>query len=226
MRRFLVPDLDGDTVDLPVDEARHALRVLRLRIGDALILVDGQGGRAEAVIEVVDGKRVRCAITARTVCPPPTAAALTLAVAAPKGGRFDDLVRAVTECGVGRIVPLRCARVSRVPDAARALRVACEAIKQCGRCDLPEFGPVWDIDTLVRRPEPCIIADPQGAAPCPGARRPTILVIGPEGGFTDQERERLLAKGTAVRLADTILRIETAAVAACAVWTAYWEHHG
>ena len=106
----------------------------------------------------------------------------------------------------------------------RQRRVAVEALKQCRRARLPELGPAVDIPGLAVSPSRLIILDRAGGSPQPGEPRPTILVVGPEGGFTEAELGALVRGGAArVRLARTVLRIETAALAATAVWVAAWE---
>jgi 16S rRNA (uracil1498-N3)-methyltransferase len=226
MRTLLVADpLAVGEVEIAGEEAHHGLHVLRLRLGDQLRLADGRGRIGNGTVVVVGRQQLRVAVATVETLEDGPAALLTVVCAAPKGDRFDDLVRGLTELGVGRILPLRCSRSERIPAALdRQRRVAGEALKQCRRARLPVLGPVVDIPTLAAWPEPLIILDRDGAPPRAGAPTATTLVVGPEGGLTAEEVATLVAAGAqSMRVAGHVLRIETAALAATAVWTAAWE---
>jgi 16S rRNA (uracil1498-N3)-methyltransferase len=213
-------------VSLAGDEAHHAIRVLRVRPGETLRLADGAGHAAVARVVAVDRDRLQLDCDPPVILPLDRCQALTVAVAPPKGDRWTDLVRGLTELGVGTIMPLLCERGERMPASLdRARRVAVEALKQCRRSHLPHLTDPTPIAALAAAGQPVILCDPSGGPPRPGAIRPMVLAIGPEGGFTDAERASLLAAGaTSVRVAGPVLRIETAALAAAAVWAAAWEH--
>lgn len=225
MRTLLVPPpLTVGDVTVEGDEAHHGRTVLRLAVGDTVRLADGDGRAGIGTITGVDRHRLQVAVPQVDPVPDDPAAALTVAVAAPKGDRFTDLVRGLTELGVGAILPLACTRGERIPSLDRAQRIAGEALKQCRRGRLPRLGPVVEIPTLAGQAGRRIVLDRTGACAQPGPLTPTVLIIGPEGGLTDQELGALRAGGVvSVRLAGPVLRIETAALAAAAVWTAAWE---
>ena len=225
MRTLLLPAplIPGDH-RITDDEAHHALSVLRITPGDALRVADGAGREGDAVVTAVERKALTVRIASIRDLPSSPAELLTVVVALPKGDRAGDLVRGLTEFGVGAIVPLRCNRGLRDAAPARLERIAAEALKQCRRARLPRLGPGIDIAGLAAVPAPVFVCDRAGGAPMPGSPRPTTLVIGPEGGLDDGELAVLRAAGVRpVRLAGTILRIETAALAAAAVWTTAWE---
>lgn len=226
MRTLLAPEpLASGALTLDDDESHHALRVLRLRPGDRVRLADGAGRSAEAsVIEA--GRSLRLEVEAVQLAAPERCRDLVVAVSPPKGDRWTDLVRGLTELGVGHIRPLRCARGEREPASLdRARRVAAEALKQSRRAWLPQLGPAADIAGLAAGGGRVIVGDPAGGPPTPGLPRPTTLVVGPEGGLTPEEVDMLAAAGAErVRLAGPVLRIETAALAAAAVWASAWEH--
>lgn len=217
------------------DEDLHRLRtVLRLRVGALVEVADGRGvvasGRLTADGIVLDGEPWTVAR------PLPT---LWLAQAIPKGRRFDDVVRQATELGVDGIRPVRADRgVARVEGARRDraserwTAVARAAAEQSRRPWRPEIADVVAPATLPRPGVLTLVADP-GAPGLPAVLHaagpaPVIEVaIGPEGGWTAEERTELLAAGArAVGIGPSILRTEhagAAALAALAALTGRWD---
>ncbi|MCE9620746.1 MAG: 16S rRNA (uracil(1498)-N(3))-methyltransferase [Actinomycetia bacterium] len=199
-----------ESIELSQDDAHHLLRVLRLRDGESVTVSDGQGSwRA-------------CAVAADALRPvgdvvfEPANARLTIASAIPKGDRLEWMVQKLTELGVDEIVLLHCERsVVRwkgdrgAQQLTRLTRVAREAAMQSRRVWLPTVrGPV-DFAEAAALPG-TVVADPDGAA----LTMASVVLIGPEGGLTEAERE-LCAQS--VNLGRNILRVETAAVAAAAI---------
>ena len=225
MRCLLIPEiLQSGEVCVTDQEAHHALKVLRLQVGDHVKVCDGRGAWAEANVVATTRHELRCQVDQVVHEQPSEASRLSVLVAAPKGSRFEDMVRSLTELGVGAIRVLLTERSQRQVKLERAKRVAGEALKQCGRSYLPEIGPVVEFSTLTVDPDRHILLDPEGTVSTPGPVRDQELIIGPEGGLSPQEREHLISQDVkAVCLAPHILRIETAAVAAAAVWIADWE---
>jgi 16S rRNA (uracil1498-N3)-methyltransferase len=209
------------------DEAHHGRSVLRLRPGDALRVADGVGGAGFGTVSTVERHAILVQVERVEAVPACPAELLTVAVAPPKGDRLADLVRGLTELGVGCIRFLGCERGEGHPGRPERLeRVAAEALKQCQRGRLPQLGPEVDIPGLAALGGRLIVLDRSGTAPDTGRPQSTTLVIGPEGGLTTGETAALRAAGAVnVRLAGPILRIETAALAASAVWATAWEHH-
>jgi 16S rRNA (uracil1498-N3)-methyltransferase len=225
MRTLLVPALlEAGEVSIAGEEAQHGLRVLRLRVGDEVRLADGAGLCAVARVVTVGDRELTVAVPVVETMQPAPAAQLTVACAIPKGDRFADIVRSLTEIGVGTILPLGCERGERSPNLARWRRIAAEAVKQCRRSHFPVIGELVEIPTLAASGAHLIVLDRQGAPFAASAPRPTTLVIGPEGGFTAEELDLMHNHGAIpIRLSSPILRIETAAIAAAAVWAASWE---
>jgi 16S rRNA (uracil1498-N3)-methyltransferase len=211
-----------DDVDAPAlaDTDRHHLeRVLRVRTGDPVVVSDGAGawrfgtlgaaGVVDPTDEVQRADRVEPAIT--------------VAFALTKGERPELAVQKLTEVGADRIVPFTAARSVVRWDAGRVAghlerlrRVAREAAMQCRRAWLPEVGDLLTFDAASALPG-AALADAGGAPPT--LDRPTILV-GPEGGWTDAERDCGLP---AVALGPHVLRAETAAIAAATLLAALRE---
>ena len=227
-RFFLEPPPADGRATLTGDEARHLTRVMRAAVGDSLELFDGRGGAWQAEVMRLGRQEVELAILAEIpAAEPHTATTLTIAAALPKGDRQKWMVEKLTELGAARLVPLSTARsvAEATPSALNRLRrQVIEACKQCRRNTLLEIAEPQSLA------EACdsrgagtlgLLTDPAG----PPAGRlltppPTsiLALIGPEGGFTPEERQRALDSGfTAIRLGPHILRVETAAIAIAAV---------
>lgn len=215
------------------DVDHHLRKVLRLRSGETVGVTDG-AGRWRLTTAVVDGGTLRLEPVGPVVQVPAPERLITIATAMPKGDRLDWLVQKTTELGVGRVVLLHADRsvVRWRPDRvdrqlARLRRVADEAVRQSRRVWLPEItGPVDAASVLGG-------SSPGGSAPGgstsvgfvvaePGGRPLTVgdtfVAIGPEGGWSAAELERAVDR---VGLGDTILRTETAAVAATTLCVAF-----
>lgn len=204
-----VADLGAPVLD--AGDHHHLTRVLRLRPGDRLTVSDG-AGRWRACRLPADGPALEYdGAVEETPAPDPP---ITVAFALTKGDRPEWVVQKLTEAGVDRIVPFVAARSVVRWDAAKTARqaerfavVAREAAMQCRRVRLPEVSPPVTFAQATVLPG-ATLADRAGAAP--SLARPTVLV-GPEGGWSDEERACGLR---AVALAPLVLRAETAAVAA------------
>lgn len=220
-----LPTSGAITLDGP--EAHHLAHVLRLTPGACVELFDGRGGVAAARIAQVRKRDVELVVEQHRLDSPPSPE-IVLAVAVPKGERFDWLVEKATELGVARLTPLVTERSSVDPrdsklDRLRQLVIA--ACKQSGRNHLLELSPVqsWrDFVAAAATDAPWMLADPTGPPfhagllPATTARR--TLAIGPEGGWTADELALADAAGAVrVSLGATILRIETAALALAAL---------
>jgi 16S rRNA (uracil1498-N3)-methyltransferase len=227
-----LPTIDGIWT-LEGDEARHLTRVRRLGLGDRVELFDGRGFATSADVVAVGRERVDL----RPVGPPLPdrlpACDLTLATAVPKRDRFDWLIEKATELGVAKVVPILTERSVVDPRDAkldRLRRLIVEASKQCRRNRLMELDrPTNWAAIAADRPDAIrLVAHPTGvsAASWPSLRqsRSIVLAIGPEGGFTDAEVEAARERGwNVVSLGNTLLRIETAAIAGSAAILALCE---
>lgn len=242
--RFYCARLAPGGLELDEAESRHALQTLRLRPGDELELFDGRGASARAVLIETDalaahrgGKKARKAAALVRVSEvrevQPRGRRLTLITAACKGDRLDWLVEKGTELGVARFIFAEFERSvvhSSAEQGVRLSRTALEACKQSRNLWLPEItAGVSLTQALATAPSPLVVAHlSHGAAmlgdylaQANGGISQLTAVIGPEGGLTDAEVALLRQRGaTVIRLAPTILRVETAALAVAANWAA------
>ena len=240
----LVPSLDGvgvgSTVSVEGDEAHHAVAVRRLRVGESVVLTDGRG--STAVGEVAStGMRVFEVTVASVSSTPAPEPAVTVVQAIPKGDRGELAVEVLTEVGVAQIVPWsasRCVAVWKGERAAKSLSrwrsTAREAAKQSRRPWFPEVAEVAstaDVVTRVSEADLAVVLHEEATEPLatltvPAAGR-VVVVVGPEGGLTDDEVAALAEAGAhAVRLGPEVLRTSTAGVAAVSALlarTARWR---
>ena len=225
MIRVAVPEIDSAarTIPLPASESHH-LRVRRVTDGEAVEALDGRGLVAEGVLHV-NGKEWEIAVERVRETPEPIS--VKVLVGAGDRERFAWLVEKATELGATEIVPLVTDRTGGVASGLREEhrekleRRAVEALKQCGGSWLPRIHPATPLaDALGATRAPVRwLADPSGTRP--GAIQSddaAAVIIGPEGGFTDRERDRVVAAGfVPIRLGARTLRFETAAIAALAL---------
>ena len=218
MDRFYCPELAAGELALPEAEGRHAWQVLRKSTGDRVELFDGAGRRAAAELVSVHKK----AVVARAEEPTQTPAAppLTVAAAVPKADRFKWMVEKLTELGVTTLVPLKTERTVVDPGAAKLEKMAATVVaacKQSGRDRLMAIEPVTDLASALARPAGTRLIADVGASGR-GGGVDTLLLVGPEGGWTDAERAAAAEAGfEPVTLGPHVLRTETAAVAGAAV---------
>lgn len=225
--RYFVPRLpaDGGPIDLPESEVHHAAGVMRIRCGDPIVLFDGMGLQADAVIAGVSRRRIACVAEPAVMRHSANPRQFELGIAMPKGDRAKELVERLTELGVDRLVPLQCDRSQRPvsPSAVEKWRrVSLESCKQCGRNMLMQIADPIAFADFIGKPRPSdslsVIAHPAGGDlselidRCSAASQ-IVAAVGPEGGFTDDEVDAASSVGWhCVGLGPRIYRIETAAV--------------
>lgn len=210
-------------------QAHYLLKVMRVRAGDAVVLCDDVTGEWAAEAEQ-PGKRDLALVCRTLLRPREQVPDLTLCAALLKRPRFDLILEKATELGVRRIQPVLTRRaVADKLNLDRARELLVEAAEQCARTALPELAEPLPLPALLRGWDggrTLFFADEQGGAPAAEAFAatpgPAALLTGPEGGFDEAEREAIRALSTArpITLGPRILRGETAAIAACAVWMA------
>ena len=222
-RRYFVSDLphSGGVIRLPDSEAQHALRVMRVQVGQTVTLFDGCGRESKATIESVSKRECICAaLPARTVDREPSTW-VELGIALPKPDRAKELVERLTELGVKRVTPIVADRTQRKPSDSmieKLNRIVIEACKQSGRNELMvisepiEFQSFCSSSTELAR----WIAHPDGPLLSELSIDQTTkhtIAIGPEGGWAEEELEFAFQSGfQPIGLGKRIYRVETAAV--------------
>jgi len=219
LRRFRVERLpsEGGEVSLSTAAAKHAA-VLRLAVGDRILLQDEAGHAAEATITELSPKSLRCHAEAAIDLPEPPA--LVLLLGPPKGSRLDDCVRAAVEVGAtaihllvtDRTVPSRESLAARLD---RLRRIASEAARQSEQAWVTSVeGPSTLREALTRAPRSAarICFDARAEEPVPALPEGEAwIAVGPEGGFSEAEIDTLSRAGfRSARLPTGVLRVETA----------------
>ncbi|MCH9719431.1 MAG: 16S rRNA (uracil(1498)-N(3))-methyltransferase [Actinomycetia bacterium] len=234
---FLIPATDlakvqaGDRFPVTGEEGRHGAAALRLRSGESVVLVDGDGRRVPATVADV----TRDSFVVELATPhdePPPALSITAVQALAKGDRADSAVEMMTEAGVDRIIPWSASRSIAVWKGERAERglrrwnaVVRAASKQARRARFPQVAPLHNTDQLAELLGSAATAlvlhesaeQPLSTVPLASIGE-LVLVVGPEGGISDDELDRFRTAGaTPVRLGGSVLRTSTAGVVAAAV---------
>jgi len=211
--------------------AAHVSRVLRLRVGDAVTLFNGDGWEYPGVITAVRGGHVDVELQARMPGLPDSPVAVTLLQGVARAERMDLVIQKATELGVARILPVLAERgVVRLDERqggrklAHWRAIAASACEQCGRSRLPVIEEPCALDAAVAAVATAprrLLLTPGAAdalAGLPGNRGGVALLIGPEGGLTEAEESLAMHAGfRRYSLGPRILRTETAAIAAIAV---------
>lgn len=220
----------GSLVEVTGDEAHHAVAVRRLRAGERLSLTDGLGRVAEGVVEST-GKRVFTVRVDDVRSSPAPAPEVVVVQALPKGERGELAVEVLTEVGVSEIVPWAAARSVAVWRGERAEKslarwraTAREAGKQARRPWAAVVAPLAsteEVVALVASADLAVVLHEAASVPLAGVEIPAsgrvVVVVGPEGGLTEEEVAAFANTGAVVvRLGSEVLRTSTAGVAAVA----------
>ncbi|HZP87736.1 MAG TPA: 16S rRNA (uracil(1498)-N(3))-methyltransferase [Burkholderiales bacterium] len=227
----------GALLDLPEHTAHHALRVLRLRPGERVAVFNGQGGEWHARITEIHKARAAVQVLEHVSREVESPLPIVLAQAISARERMDLTIEKAVELGVSEIQPIESRRsVVKLRDERASRRIehwqnmVYSACEQCGRNRIPVVHPIENLPTwLGALPRPSqalrLMLSPNAEdhlrqLPAPSS---VVLLVGPEGGFDDDERDLAQLFGfTAVRLGPRVLRTETAALAAISAMHALW----
>jgi 16S rRNA (uracil1498-N3)-methyltransferase len=220
----------GDLVEVEGDEAHHAVAVRRTRVGESLALTDGSGTTVVGVVHAT-GKRRLTVHVAEVAAVPEPVPRVTVVQAIPKGDRGELAVEVLTEVGAAAVVPWAAARSVAVWRGERAEKslarwraTAREAAKQSRRAWFPLVEPMATTEQacmLVGAADLAVVLHEDASASLASLDVPVtgsvVVVVGPEGGLTDDEVAAFATAGAhAVRLGDEVLRTSTAGVVAVA----------
>ena len=220
---FYAPELP-EVQSLPEEEARHCLNVLRHKVGDEVIVTNGNGGLYKVRILGNTIRSCEIAVVEELELKIPKPPEIHLGIAPPKAAdRMEWLVEKLTETGIVSITPLLARNSERIRvNTDRLQRVAIAAMKQSQKPWLPQIGDIERLTDWLQSPfegHKLIAHLADGSVPLPEAyttQVPVRIVIGPEGDFTDEELALAEANGfRQVRLSPYRLRTETAALVAC-----------
>ena len=224
----------GAQFALAPEAAQHVGKALRLKSGDAITVFDGRGGEYEAILQRIDKDRVEVKVGAWRDAEVEASVAVGLAQGLPEADKMDWIIQKAVELGVAWIQPLVCDRsVVRLSGERAARReahwrrVAVSACEQSGRNRVPEVRPTLGFQSWIAAPSnvPRWMLTP-GAEPLARRARPDAafeLLVGPEGGLSDRERDLAASRGCEpVSLGPRVLRTETAPIAALAAIHALW----
>lgn len=227
--------MNHNTAELCGDEARHLTRVLRVEAGTRYEISDGESVYLAEITEARRERVVFRVIERLDSTEPPIR--ITLLTALIKFDRFEWIVEKATELGVERIIPVNAVRSERgLMEAShkrreRWMRIARESAQQSRRARLPEILPARGFEESLAEPADVRYFLEENVAPSllrvlPADRLPGVraaVLVGPEGGWTDTERQSAAARGwQPVSLGPQVLRAETAAAAALAILMNAW----
>lgn len=238
MPRFYYPGplAVGATIDLP-DHVAHHIHVVRLAAGETVTLFNGEGGEYVATLSLVDRKRASAEVKTFSPREVELPYAVTLAQALPEGSKIDWIIEKAVELGAAAIQPLAAQRCVVRLSAERAVKkrehwqgVAVSAAEQSGRNRLPHLAELADFNGWIAQQDlhRRILLTPRAEQSLSEWARhhppqALTLLIGPEGGFSDQEEATAIEHGAlALSMGPRVLRTETAGLAALAALNAIW----
>jgi 16S rRNA (uracil1498-N3)-methyltransferase len=240
---------EGTVIELPPSVGHHAVRVLRLREGDAVTLFNGEGGEFDARLSRIESKRAMAAVGAHHAVERESPLSVTLMQGLASAERMDWLIQKAVELGVAAIAPVTMARSVTRLDGPRAIKraehwrsIIVASCEQCGRNRLPLLHPVSDLASALvsshaSPPDPdspktgsdgalFLVLAPGEGSPLAAFGQPAgaiRMIVGPEGGLTEDELSDAKRAGfRAAVFGPRVLRTETAGIAVLAAMNVLW----
>lgn len=251
MKRIYCPDFSiAEFIFLEGNAAHHLITVLRCKAGDEITLFDGRNTEYQTVVDKIDKKKLWLTFINKKIVDRESPLSIRLIQGISKGDRMDWVVQKSVELGISRISPIFTQHGAVKLDTDRMLKkqahwqnIAISACEQCGRNRIPMIDPIRHFSDVIESEQNIAdirwILHPENLTPdMPPLEYPPFeeggaggnfksfqLLVGPEGGFSEQEVSQAHSSGyTAMRLGPRILRTETAAIAAiCALQTQFGD---
>lgn len=230
----------GDTLPVDGPEAKHAISVRRMRVGEAIALTDGRGARIRGSVKIIEERTLVVEVTSVDIEAEP-ALQITLVQALAKGDRDELAIQAATEVGVWSVIPWQATRSISRWDATKAKKgqqrwqaIVTEAAKQSLRSFHPivqELHSSNELVSLIKTGVPAVVLDPTaeiglGSIPTESLGGQLLLVVGPEGGISPEELQALEQAGAKrAHLGTSILRTSTAGLVAIAALQSLLGHY-
>lgn len=225
MNSFYISDITGSSIQLNAEESKHCVKVLRLKKGDLVQLMNGKGSLYKAVIKDPDSRKCLLEIVKEEKFQNARNYHLTIAIAPTKNNeRFEWFLEKSTEIGIDRIVPVICQHSERKDIKTERLeKILISAMKQSGQTYLPELASLTSFKELVdatfdgiKLIAHCESGEKSLLKNSVSPGRDILILIGPEGDFDPSEINLALEKGfLPVSLGNSRLRTETAGIVAC-----------
>ena len=228
---------EQDKISLDNDTSRYLLQVLRCKDGQELQLFNGAGLQCNATLQIINRKEAVANLGSCTAIDRESPLTIHLALGISKGERMDTAIQKAVELGVSHISPLQTEYSVVNLSSERAAKrlqhwqgIITSACEQCGRNTLPVLHPVQSLHDWLTQPRPGVswMFSPQSQQTLSKQNRPVqgvSILIGPEGGFSDNEISQAIAQGVVtINFGPRILRTETAAIAGiCALQTLWGD---
>ena len=225
----------GESVALPPELAHRLQKVMRVRIGEAITLFNGNGGEYLGELITLSKKTVSVKINEFVDCNRESSLAINLIQGISRGSRMDYTIQKSVELGVHAIIPVETTRsMVKLDDNRRDNRhahwlgVIHHACEQSGRTKIPKLFPAMPLSDIASLDniQCSFLLDTQSQSALSAAQKPngkSYIIAGPEGGFSDAERQWIRTLGTtSIKLGPRILRTETAALAALSIMQQRW----
>ncbi|MGD9825758.1 RsmE family RNA methyltransferase [Desulfobacter sp.] len=232
MQKFLINTeaLSTDKAVIHGQDAKHICKVLRLKPKDTISMTNGHGTDFTGSIDKISPECVEISILSEKKSLTESNLDLTLCTAMLKHNKMDEIIKQITQLGVTRWIPFYCKRSIPLSGPNKEKKhierwqtIARESLKQCRRSCLVEIMPPMDFEQVLSFSKSCShrfafweASDRPFGGPAPGENNKAVVLIGPEGGFEEEEVRSAVESGfISYSLGPRILRAETAAVCAC-----------